>query len=236
MIKIAHRGFRVDTEENTFNAFDKAVELSMDYIECDIRLTKDKKMVIIHDGTINRTFKGRGKVRRKKLQKLKKYRTKIKGRQIPTLEETLRKYSPEIMFMLEIKDHDATELLADFVKSNGYNNRVVFSGRSPKEFMQIKSIIPNARFCYNITNAHDFTEADLLKTEKTEDLPIFFDMISLTVNRIASGYIEKCHELGIEALCWNLIAQKEPIARIKELIEMGIDGVLFDDPLVAKNF
>jgi len=60
MLKIAHRGASGYELENSFAAFDKAVELGVDAIETDVRVTKDKKLVLIHDNRVDRTAKGRG--------------------------------------------------------------------------------------------------------------------------------------------------------------------------------
>lgn len=45
--------------ENTIRAFKRAFELGLEYAECDIRYTKDKHLVIMHDATVDRTTNGR---------------------------------------------------------------------------------------------------------------------------------------------------------------------------------
>ena len=49
---IAHKGASMEAPENTLHAFQKAIHLGADFIECDIRLTKDKVPIVIHDATI----------------------------------------------------------------------------------------------------------------------------------------------------------------------------------------
>lgn len=60
---IAHRGASAYAPENTFAAFEKAVELGADFIELDIQITKDGKLAVIHDDKVDRTTNGTGFVR-----------------------------------------------------------------------------------------------------------------------------------------------------------------------------
>src|SRR5580658_7077215 len=60
---IAHRAGRNGTPENTLSAIRNAIELGVDYVELDIRATKDGQLVIMHDGTVDRTTNGKGAVK-----------------------------------------------------------------------------------------------------------------------------------------------------------------------------
>ncbi|MDE1455058.1 glycerophosphodiester phosphodiesterase family protein, partial [Bacillus paralicheniformis] len=57
---IAHRGASAYAPENTFAAFEKAVELGADFIELDVQLTKDGRLAVIHDDKVDRTTNGTG--------------------------------------------------------------------------------------------------------------------------------------------------------------------------------
>src|SRR3954463_10063616 len=60
---VAHRGASGYAPENTIAAFDKALDMKADYIEIDVQRSKDGKLVIIHDTTVNRTTDGTGYVK-----------------------------------------------------------------------------------------------------------------------------------------------------------------------------
>ncbi len=57
---IGHRGTRTDFDENTIDAFKKAIEYGSNYIEFDVRKTKDGKFIIFHDSTLDRTTTSSG--------------------------------------------------------------------------------------------------------------------------------------------------------------------------------
>ena len=58
----AHRGASGYAPENTLVAIKKAIEMKADGIEIDIQLTKDGKIVVMHDWKVDRTTTGRGYV------------------------------------------------------------------------------------------------------------------------------------------------------------------------------
>ena len=55
MLVIGHRGAPALAPENTLPSFMRAIELGVDYIEFDVRASKDGRLVIMHDETVNRT-------------------------------------------------------------------------------------------------------------------------------------------------------------------------------------
>ena len=70
ILNIAHRGASAQCPENTLAAFRRAIDLGADYLELDLRFSKDGGMVIIHDETVERTMSGRGAVSRMSLVEL----------------------------------------------------------------------------------------------------------------------------------------------------------------------
>ena len=110
---IAHRGFSSQAPENTFAAFDLAIEKEFYYIETDVQLTADNIPVIIHDDTVDRTSNGKGKISEKTLSDIKKldfgswFSTKFKDQKIPTLSELLKNYNNKIHLVLELKSQQS---------------------------------------------------------------------------------------------------------------------------------
>src|SRR5690606_33296036 len=58
----AHRGASDDLPEHTLEAYHRAIEQGADGLECDVRLTRDRQLVCIHDGRLDRTSNGTGRV------------------------------------------------------------------------------------------------------------------------------------------------------------------------------
>ena len=108
----AHRGWSAKYPENTMLAFRKAVELGVDQIEMDIRVTKDGQLVVFHDETVDRVTNGTGKVCDFTLAELQQLDAGIKkgeehkGAQIPTFRELMEfvKDVPGLTLDLELKE------------------------------------------------------------------------------------------------------------------------------------
>jgi len=62
MIIIAHRGISGRAPENTAAAFERMIDLNVDWLETDIDITRDGKLILIHDDIVDRTTNGSGEV------------------------------------------------------------------------------------------------------------------------------------------------------------------------------
>ena len=119
---ISHRGIHNKyIKENTYLGINMALN-NKDIIgvEFDIRLTKDKKIVIIHDNMINRTSNGYGEVSNMTLKELQRFNfgTKNFYQSIPTLDKILSIKTDKIL-LIEIKCHNNEKEFADII--NNYN-------------------------------------------------------------------------------------------------------------------
>jgi glycerophosphoryl diester phosphodiesterase len=92
---VAHRGATLHHPENTLPALREAVRLGAAQIEFDVRGTADRKLVVIHDATVDRTTDGRGSVSGLPLAELRRLdagrwkHARFAGERLPTLEEVL---------------------------------------------------------------------------------------------------------------------------------------------------
>lgn len=101
---VAHRGASADAPENTMAAFRLALEQKADVIETDMALTKDGRIVLIHDATTKRTAGGTDlKVAETEAEALRALEVGRSGEKIPFLEELLAALPKDGRAFLEIK-------------------------------------------------------------------------------------------------------------------------------------
>lgn len=107
---LAHRGYSALAPENTHLAFEMAYQYKFDGVELDVHLTKDKKLVIIHDETTDRTAKTKKEIEFSNLDSLKEddhslfFKYKVQKQEILTLEEFLDEYIDKFTIInIEIK-------------------------------------------------------------------------------------------------------------------------------------
>jgi len=229
LLFIGHRGTRANSDENTIEAFKKALEFGANYVEFDVRKTKDERVVIIHDSTLDRTTNGSGLIKNLDYNEVLKYGTKNHKYKIPLLSDTLEGLMGRIKFMIEIKEDDLKDIILNLVKKFNLLDDCIFSGRNLAVLEYIKSAYPYSKTCYNITKGLGLRISDFLKLGKLKKLKFKPDMISLRSNLVNVEFIEICHTNNIKSLAWDFISYRDPLSIIKPMINMGIDGILFDD-------
>jgi glycerophosphoryl diester phosphodiesterase len=135
----AHRGLKCEYPENTLLAFREALELGVDMLELDLRMSKDGVVMVIHDATLDRTTNGSGQVSDYTAQELKQldagswFHPVFEGLKIPTFEEfcgLLADY-PDVLLNVEIKPSPDARAVADqaiaMLERHGYLPRCVFT-------------------------------------------------------------------------------------------------------------
>jgi glycerophosphoryl diester phosphodiesterase len=129
-LSIAHRGHSIAYPENTLEAYRKPIELGVEMIECDVNITRDGTLVMMHDPTLDRTTTGRGRVSAaswEEIQRLDaggKFKPEFAGVKVPSAEETLLLYKETgTLSCFEVKggntdesDRTALGLLDLFIK------------------------------------------------------------------------------------------------------------------------
>lgn len=73
VLNMAHSGGETEAPTNTLYAFKRAVALGSDMIELDVQSTKDKKVVVLHNSTLDETTNGKGKVVKQSWRQVKQY-------------------------------------------------------------------------------------------------------------------------------------------------------------------
>ncbi|GAC1478052.1 MAG: glycerophosphodiester phosphodiesterase [Candidatus Dormibacteria bacterium] len=150
-----HRGNAHECPENTLTSFRSAIELGVDVIECDIHLSDDRKLAVIHDHLIDRTTNGTGLVRDYTLAELKQFDAggwkdaRFAGEAIPSLPEVLELARGKVGVAIEIKNlplpyEGIEEHLVEAITEAGMVDNVVvisFDHRSVKRVRELNARI-----------------------------------------------------------------------------------------------
>lgn len=109
----AHRGCMDTHPENTLPAFAEAIRLGAHMIEFDVQLTKDGKMVLMHDESVDRTTNGKGTVSELTFEEIRKLdaggkkSAQFSGTLVPTFEETLAMMPANVWLNCHLKGDEA---------------------------------------------------------------------------------------------------------------------------------
>tara|TARA_R110000868_G_scaffold383617_1_gene650859 strand:- start:93 stop:923 length:831 start_codon:yes stop_codon:yes gene_type:complete len=233
---IAHRGAHIGIPENTLAAYQKAIDLGCDFIEIDVRTTKDNKFVSIHNSTIDAYVNGKtGKVRDFTLMELLKLDigSKIgkewKSTRIPIFEDILKLCQGKIGIYLDLKDADPRDLIKIIKKYEMEENIVWYLPASAKKLlMDIKTncstclIMPDPGQEENIKRVLDLFEPKFLASD---------------MGNISNSYIEQAHQNQVKVFVDD--DEDNPNKWQQEwqtLIDMSVDGIQTDQPEALISF
>ncbi|HEY9722675.1 MAG TPA: glycerophosphodiester phosphodiesterase family protein [Oscillatoriaceae cyanobacterium] len=106
---MGHRGAMGHRPENTMASFQLAREMGADAVECDVHLSKDGHLIVMHDETVDRTTSGHGAIAALTLEEIKrldagsKFAPEFAGESVPTLEELLVWAKDKLPVVIELK-------------------------------------------------------------------------------------------------------------------------------------
>lgn len=240
---VAHRGASYDAPENALSAMKLAWKQDADAIELDIHLSKDGKIVTMHDFDTKRTGGGIDKkIVDQTWDELQKAdvgawkNAKYKGEKIPTLDSILKTIPRGKRSFIEIKV--GSEILPEL-------GRVMKkSGKSPEQLSIITFNYEVARDAKAMFPAHQvYWLSSYNKDKKTGQLPNLDDLIKKTKEAKLDGldlnfnfpidkaFVEKVHGAGLKLYTWTV----DDPAVAKAEVEAGVDGITTNRPKFLRD-
>ena len=234
---VAHRGYRQKYPENTLAAFKAAVEAGVSMIELDVNFSRDRKVVVIHDATLERTTDGHGAVSDNTMAELKKldagswFDPRFADQHLPELSEVLDLVNGRARVNIEIKAHayehnhppDAIEKqVVELVKQKNMQDSVLISSFEIDILVQIASMQEPAAIAL-ISK----TPVSNRIIEICTSLKVFSwhpDHLIVTPRQV-----DMMHVAGLKVFPYNVDTYEDYV----KMMKMKVDGVITDDPVSA---
>ena len=231
---IAHRGASGYAPENTEASILEGLKRGCDGFEVDVQLTKDDKVVVFHDWSLERTSDGSGFLKDKTLSELKTldigiwFSEEFKGGKVLTLEELLGIIPKEKLLNIEIKvrhgeinqiEEKVVEILERHAR---INSNIIISSFDHRVIKKIKEIKPEIQVGLLIT-------AGLLDIQ---DYISNFDLYSVHCGGefISKINVDELKKNNVKTYAWTVNTAEE--AEI--LDSFGIDGIITNYPDIFK--
>ena len=226
----AHRGYSVAYPENTIPAFKGAIQVGADWAELDVQQTADGEVIVMHDSNLKRTTgldKEVWQVTWDEIKDLdngswfdKKYQTV----RIPTLEEVLKVCRGKIHLNIEIKpsghDKDLEEQVAKLLKKYHMRDTCVVSSLKYDSLRKIKEADDSIETAYITSVSYgNFTDLE------------YADGYSVESTLLSKSFVNKAQKAGKQIYVWTVNSEE----RLEKVVGMGIDNVITDDPVMAKE-
>jgi glycerophosphoryl diester phosphodiesterase len=217
---VGHRGVMGVEPENTLRSFLRAEHEGLDWIELDLRLSKDGALVVMHDAEVDRTTDGSGAVADLTLAELRQLDAG-KGERVPVFEEVLDAVGKPVQ--AEIKDVAAARVLAEVLRERSETDRVSVLSFHDDALWQIRAALPDVR---TVLVADGPLGADIVDRARRAGARL----VSLALRRIHRDVVERCHAAGIDVIAWT-VNTDEDLALARAL---KLDGVVTDVPAIGQ--
>jgi len=219
-LRIGHRGAAGHVLENTLGSIEKAIELGVDYVEIDLRLTRDGHVVVLHDATVDRTTKGHGRIKDLTLAQLKRIKTKD-GQHVPTLEEVLKLTDGRGGLMLELKIRGLAKPVTEIVERSGFSSPVIYASFNHKELSRVREWLPSAALMPLISRG---------RIAPRISVKLGAHHVGIRFDRVVKPVVASLHGAGIQIFVFTV----NDAVDIRYMIDIGVDGIISDTPLAIR--
>ena len=230
-IAFAHRGGALDAPENSMAAFQAAVDIGYRYLETDVHLTLDGRVIAFHDDVLGRVTDMEGRVCETPYSQIKD--ALIDGRsEIPLLEDLLASF-PCARFNIDPKDDLVAEPLAKLIKETASADRICVASFSDKRTTLVSRLV-GKDLCTGVgpsgvarLRIGNFTSSTSSIRGQCVQVPVTAKGIPL-ITRI---FVDRVHSIGKVIHAWTINEAEE----MHRLLDLGVDGIMTDRPKVLKE-
>lgn len=237
---IAHRGFSGIAPENTLIAFQKAIDLGADMVELDVLLSKDGRVVVLHDETLDRTTDGEGPIQDHTWEELSKldagtwFTEKFGGEDyagepLPLLGEALDLMKDKILVNVEIKTEAyspelegsiAQKTLA-LIHDRDLEDQVIISSFDSRILAQVRQLDGDI---HTATLYHDGTHPELDPKAITEE--VGSNGFNMAFKYLKADVVEACHKAGLPLAIYTVNSETP----MRYALGLGADALFTNYP------
>ena len=222
-----HRGANFIAPENTLASADSCIRLGIDFMECDVVLSKDSVFYLLHDSLLNRTTNGSGPIGEwysRDLDTLDAGSWKgpqWKGQKLPRFSELLEKASKSNLgITVDYRNGDFHDLV-NLVESYGMLERTCFTFSSEEDTRRFREQFP----WIHTLQAYvwDPKNLDQVLDDIHPDIAVF------RINKIDRRIIRRCHKRNVKVLAL-ILGLDDKTAANRKAIRLGVDIIASDKP------
>jgi glycerophosphoryl diester phosphodiesterase len=222
MMIMGHRGAAALEPENTLLSIARAMDIGVDAVEIDVRLSKDKEIVVIHDSTVDRTTDGTGPVSSYTLEEMKKLDAG-KGEKIPTLQEVMDLIEKKVKLVIELKEEGTEQMVVELINRNNLIDNVYVISFWHSLARNVKEM--DGRIKTGVLIVGCPVDACIGTRASADALVMKYTF----VNR---KFVQIAHNEGLKVFVWNI----DDRDLLKPHADMGVDGIGSNDPQVLVDY
>ncbi|WP_329110562.1 glycerophosphodiester phosphodiesterase [Micromonospora sp. NBC_01699] len=225
-LAFAHRGGAADGDENTAEAFSRAIELGYRYVETDVHGTADGVAVVFHDPTLERLTGEPGRI--SDLTWADLTRVRVGGAAaVPRLDDVLGSW-PQVRFNIDVKADGGVEPTLASLRRTAAHDRVLLASFSDARLTRLRALAgPTVATSLGMRGVARLRLASLTGRRLTLPPSVAAAQVPVRYNRIRvvdRRFVEHAHRLGLQVHVWTI----DESAEMHELLDLGVDGIMTD--------
>lgn len=213
---VGHRGTNVGHTENTVGAIQEAIRGGADWAEIDVRRTSDHVWVVMHDASVNRTTRGKGKISGMSMAKVRRIKTND-GQRIPSLSEALGAVEPTTAkIQVEVKidaSNAALRNLRKTLRTAAMTERTVITSFKTGVLRRLHAIAPEVS-----------TALISRKAVSPAKAKRYGDTVLVKLSGLSRSRIRAFHQNDITVSAWTADTGRD----WKRLVRIGADSIITD--------
>jgi glycerophosphoryl diester phosphodiesterase len=232
-LKIGHRGAAGSRPENTFSSFDLALQMGADYLEFDVQRTKDGRLAVIHDPTVDRTTDGKGKVAGLTWKELRSldagswFSKEYAGEIIPSFTEMLDRYGDKAGLLIELKkpalypgiEEEIAEELKRRKLDKGTACRIIIQSFDRSSMEKMHKLLPSIPVGILL----NYTPKRMTGRE-LERIAKYASYLNPKHTVASRQLLDRIHQKGMKAIIWTIRTEQEA----EKAMKLPADGIVTD--------
>ncbi|MFI7540403.1 glycerophosphodiester phosphodiesterase [Actinoplanes sp. NPDC049599] len=232
-LAFAHRGGAADGDENTAEAFGRAIDLGFRYVETDVHATADGVPVVFHDAALDRLTGTTGRIADLRWADLATLRIGGAGA-VPRLADVLGAW-PEVRFNIDVKADPAVAPTVDAVRAAAATDRVLLASFSDARLARLRTLAgPRVATSLGRGEVARLRISSLLGTRLrlpptavAAQVPVRHGPVPIVDRR----FLAHAHRLGLHVHVWTI----DDPAEMARLLDLGVDGIMTDHPALLRE-
>ncbi len=216
-LRIGHRGAAGHAPENTLAAIRAGLSLGVDYVEVDIQRTRDGRLIVMHDESVDRTTNGTGMVSEMTWQVLQ-HLDAGHGEHVPTLEAVLDAANRHAGVMLEIKAAGIGPDVYRVVQALQFSGPVIYASFLHPEIAAIRATDAQATTLALIEGITTPSAAFALEAKAT--------IVGMDIESATHSFVAALHHAGLQVFVYTANQPQQ----IEHALHLNVDGIISDYP------
>jgi glycerophosphoryl diester phosphodiesterase len=227
---IAHRTSPRDAPENSLAGIRRSAELGADYVEIDVRVTRDGVPVMLHDGLLLRTTLRPWPVSWATAKGLRRARLRRSGERVPTFAEAIAALPDGMGVAIDTKAPDAADAVVDELRRQGALHRALLWAQSERAVRRYVELVAAEAERPEVALLRDALTPEAIDRFFIDAVELGATAISAHQDTVDAAFIERAHLLGLKVHCWF-----QDLTTQSRLATLPLDGIVTDWPVDARE-